>query len=143
LAGQQLNFAAAANPADVGDFSGIHEYITTLYSNWKRHTYGVQANAGADHDVYCFVPFHHLMPSLRDQPGLFLGLGQRLVMNLRLVPAGEVICHSPAIDGGAAPSYTISQAHGIYTYSILDSPRRELILKSNVSPLPIVKNISF
>lgn len=60
-----------------------------------------------------------------------------------MVPDGEALCHTTAVDGGAAPSYTISQAHGIFVYSILDSPRREMILKSNVSPIPVVKNISF
>ena len=99
---------AGANPADVGDFSGIHEYATTLYANWKRHVAGAPANAGADHEAYCFVPFHHLIPALRDIPALFLGLGQRLVMNLRLVPSGEALLHTTAVDGGAAPTYTIS-----------------------------------
>ena len=64
-------------------------------------------------------------------------------MNLRLVPSGEALMHATAIDGGAAPTYTISQAHGVFVYSILDAPRREMILRSNVSPIPIVKNISF
>jgi len=51
--------------------------------------------------------------------------------------------HASAIDGGGAPEYTISQAHGVYVHSALDAPRRDMILRSNVSPLPIIKNVSF
>lgn len=109
----------------------------SLFANWKRST------VGAVDEAYCFVPFHHLIPALRDVPALFLGLGQRLVLNLRMVPNGEALMHSTAVDGGAAPTYTISQAHGVFVYSLLDAPRREMILRSNVSPIPIVKNISF
>lgn len=128
---------AGANPAALADFSGIHEYATSLFANWKRSTIG-----NVD-EAFCFVPFHHLIPALRDMPALFLGLGQRLVLNLRMVPSGEALMHSTAVDGGAAPTYTISQAHGVFVYSILDAPRREMILRSNVSPIPVVKNISF
>jgi hypothetical protein len=69
LEGQQLSFVAGANPANVADFSGIHEYVTTLYANWKRHC------AGAAEEAFCFIPFHHLVPALRDLPALYLGLG--------------------------------------------------------------------
>ncbi len=41
------------------------------------------------------------------------------------------------------PTYTVGNAHGIFTYSILDAPRRDMILRNNISPIPIVKNVSF
>jgi hypothetical protein len=89
------------------------------------------------------IPFHHLIPALRDIPAIYLGLGQRLVMNLRLVPAGECLMADANDAAAGEPTYTVGNAHGIFTYSILDAPRRDMILRNNISPIPIVKNVSF
>lgn len=64
-------------------------------------------------------------------------------MNLRLVPSGECLMPSANDAAGGDPSYTIANAHAIFTYSILDAPRRDMILRNNISPIPIVKNVSF
>jgi hypothetical protein len=63
-------------------------------------------------------------------------MGQKLVINLRMLEAGL------AVDGGN-PTYTVSNAHMVIAYTSLDAPRKDLILKSNISPISIIKNISY
>jgi hypothetical protein len=70
-----------------------------MWTNFKRSAVG--------NEIYCFVPLHMLFPALRDVPLLYLGLGQRLVLNLRLVPAGECMLSAPDDAAGGDPTYVV------------------------------------